>query len=417
MHALYKILASHAGVDSVTPGEIVTANVDFAEVNDLYLQVLKSYEAMGGGKVWNPEKITFIFDHFNPAPSIKAAENHRQMREFCFAQKIPHLVDINEGVCHQVMPERGWVRPGMILVATDSHTVTHGAFGAFGTGVGSTDMASIMQTGKLWFRVPEVIKINVDGILTKGVMAKDVILKIIGELKQDAAVYKAIEFTGSLIENLSVAERMTICNMTVEMGAKTSYIQPNEEVLKYVRERYGDDFTVYQTDPDFAYAAEYHFDVNNLVPQAAAPHSVDNVIPVSEDHLGVRINQVLIGTCTGGRFEDIEVAAKILKGQHIPVHTRLIILPASKEVLSRCLEKGYISDLMAAGATIAAPGCGPCLGVHQGLLADGERCATTSSRNFPGRMGSTKAEIYVVSPATAAASALEGKLADPRKYL
>lgn len=416
MHALEKILASHSGVESVKAGEIVTAEVDLAEINDLYLQVLKSFKDMGGKNVWDPEKIIFIFDHFSPAPSIKAAENHRKMREFCFEQKIPHLADINSGVCHQVMPERGLVRPGMILVATDSHTTTHGAFGAFGTGVGSTDLATILITGKLWFRVPEIIKINIEGKMVPGVMAKDIILKVIGELGQDVAVYKAIEFAGTAIEKMSVAERMVICNMSVEMGAKTSYIQPSDKVLSYVKEHYGNDFTVHSTDPDYEYVESYDFEISDLPPLVAVPHSIDHVLPVTEVE-GVKVDQVLIGTCTGGRVEDIEIAAKILKGRKIAPHTRLVVLPASNEVFKESIQRGYIQELLDSGATVSAPGCGPCLGVHQGLLSAGERCVTTSSRNFPGRMGSAEAEIYAASPATAAATALEGKLVDPRKYL
>lgn len=416
MHALEKILASHAGTQKVATGQIVTAEVDLAEVNDLYLQVLKSFRAMRGKKVWDPSRIAFVFDHFNPAPSIKAAENHRQMRDFCFEQKIPHLFDINCGVCHQVMPEKGLVRPGMILVATDSHATTHGAFGAFGTGVGATDLAMVLLTGKLWFRVPEIIKINIDGQIPVGVMAKDLILKIIGALGQDTAVYKGVEFAGSTVERMSVSDRMTVCNMTVEMGAKTSYIHPNEEVLSYVNDHYGEDYQVLVTDPDFEYENIYDFNIGNLAPQVAVPHSIDHVVSVTERE-GIKIDQVLIGTCTGGRTSDIEIAAGILNGHRIAAHTRLIVLPASKKVLQECIAKGYVQILLDSGATISAPGCGPCLGVHQGLLADGERCVTTSSRNFPGRMGSVQGEIYVSSSATAAASAIEGKLADPRKYL
>lgn len=416
MHALQKILAAHAGVSEVKTGDMITAEVDLAEVNDLYLQVIKSFQEMGGVKVWDPEKVTFIFDHFSPASTIKAAENHRQMREFCFEQHIPHLFDIDCGVCHQVMPEHGLVRPGMVLVATDSHTTTHGAFGAFGTGVGATDLATILITGKLWFRVPEIINIRINGTIPPGVMGKDLVLKVLGELGQDIAVYKGIEYSGPAVEGLSLAERMVLCNMAVEMGAKTAYIQPGEEVLAYVRQRYGPNFTVYETDPGFEYDAVYDFDASDIEPQVALPHSVDNVKPVSAV-APAPINQVFIGTCTGGRVDDIAAAVKILKGHHIPPHTRLVVMPASKEVLKESISKGYIQDLMESGATISAPGCGPCLGVHQGLLADGESCVTTSSRNFPGRMGSVKAEIYIASPATAAATAREGKLADPRKYL
>jgi 3-isopropylmalate dehydratase large subunit len=331
-------------------------------------------------------------------------------------QGIRYLFDVNAGVCHQVMPEAGIVWPGMILVATDSHTTTHGAFGAFSTGVGATDMAAIMLTGELWFRVPEVIKITIDGHLRPGVMAKDVILNIIGALKQDAAVYKAIEYTGSTVDELSVAGRMVICNMAVEMGAKATYIRPDEKIMDYVKANGDHSFTVYDTDPDYQYSEEHHFSMDTLVPQVAVPHSVDSVVPVT-DVAGVPVNQVFIGTCTGGRDEDIEIAARILKGKKVASSCRMVVIPASSNVLLRCMEAGYIKSLLEAGVTLGTPGCGPCAGVHDGVIAAGEVCVSTSSRNFMGRMGSTGAKIYSASPATAAASALAGKLVDPTPYI
>ncbi len=409
MHALWKILAEKSGRENVEAGEIVNAKVDLAEVNDLYLQVIKSFYEMGGKKVWDPDKVTFVFDHYSPTPTIKAAENHKQMREFCDEQNIEKLFDINKGVCHQVMPEAGLVYPGMLLTATDSHTTTHGSFGAFGTGVGATDLATILLEGELWFRVPEVIKINITGDLQQGVMAKDIILHILGELGQDAAVYKAVEFAGPVVENLEMAERMVLCNMSVEMGAKTSYIKPDQTTREYIDKRVDHDYTVYETDEDFEYDEIYEFDVSNLEQVTAAPHSIDNVINVKEAG-DVKIDQVFIGTCTGGRVNDIKTAAEILKGKKIAKGVRLIVIPASDEVMRESMKKGYIDILMESGAAISAPGCGPCLGAHQGVIADGETCVSTSSRNFPGRMGSTGAKIYSASPATAAYSALYGKL-------
>jgi 3-isopropylmalate/(R)-2-methylmalate dehydratase large subunit len=409
MHALWKILAEKSGRENVEAGEIVNAKVDLAEVNDLYLQVIKSFYEMGGKKVWDSDKVTFVFDHYSPTPTIKAAENHKQMREFCDEQNIEKLFDINKGVCHQVMPEAGLVYPGMLLTATDSHTTTHGSFGAFGTGVGATDLATILLEGELWFRVPEVIKINITGDLQQGVMAKDIILHILGELGQDAAVYKAVEFAGPVVENLEMAERMVLCNMSVEMGAKTSYIKPDQTTRKYIDKRVDHDYTVYETDEDFEYDEIYEFDVSNLEQVTAAPHSIDNVINVKEAG-DVKIDQVFIGTCTGGRVNDIKTAAEILKGKKIAKGVRLIVIPASDEVMRGSMKKGYIDILMESGAAISAPGCGPCLGAHQGVIADGETCVSTSSRNFPGRMGSTGAKIYSASPATAAYSALYGKL-------
>ena len=413
MHALEKILAKAAGRDSVSAGEIVNAKVDLAEVNDLYLQTIKSFYEMGGDRVYDPDKITFILDHYAPAPSIQTASNQKEMREFCYDQGIEKLYDINEGVCHQVMVEKGLVWPGMVLVATDSHTTTHGAFGAFGTGVGATDLATIMLTGELWFKVPEVIKIEITGKLNPRVMAKDVILYIISKLGTDGAVYKGVEFTGETVKNMSIAERMVLCNMTVEMGAKTSYIKPDETTFRYVKERTGKDFKVEYTDEDYQYSKEYTFDVSDLKPQVAVPHSVDNGRDMDKVE-DVKVDQVFIGTCTGGRLEDIEAAVKAMNGRSVHSKTRLLIIPASKEVMEKAIEKGYVSTLMKAGATFSSPGCGPCLGTHQGLLAPGEVCATTSSRNFPGRMGSTEADIYLVSPSTAGEIAVNGKISSKK---
>ena len=416
MHAIEKILAKAAGRDQVAAGEIVNCKVDFVEINDLYLQTIYSFYEMGGKKVWDPNKAAFIFDHYAPAPTVKSAQIHKEMRTFATDQNLKYHFDINKGVCHQVMPEAGLVYPGMILVATDSHTTTHGAFGAFGTGVGSTDMATILMSGELWFRVPEVIKIEITGNLQAGVYAKDVVLHILGELKADAAVYQAIEFAGDYIERIGVADRMTICNMAVEMGAKTAYMVPNELVVQYVNERSNTAYQMQKTDDDFEYEATYQFDVNELSPSIAVPFSVDNVKPI-EDVEKVKVDQAFIGSCTGGRLEDIKVAYEILHGKKVHHQTRLVIIPASAEVLQKTIEFGYMQALIEAGATFSAPGCGPCLGVHAGLLADGEVCISATNRNFPGRMGSTGAKIYLASPAVVAASALQGIIADPRIVL
>ena len=419
MHAIEKILAKNSGRTKVSAGEIVTAKVDFAEINDLYLQTVYSFYEMGGKKVWDNERAAFVFDHYAPAPDIKSAANHGEMRKFAKENNLKFHFDTNCGVCHQVMPEAGVIYPGMIVVATDSHTTTHGAFGAMGTGCGATDMATILMTGELWFRVPEIIEVRLDGEPKKGVYPKDVILSVLGKIKADGAVYKAIDFTGSYVEKLGVAGRMVICNMAVEMGAKTAYMQPNQAVLDYVNERAVRQYEVQYTDDDFEYEESYVFDVSELEPQLACPHSVDNVFPLTEvvKEKEVKLNQGYIGSCTGGREEDIEAAAKILEGKHIPEYTRLVVVPASAEVMQNCMKKGYIQSLMAAGATITSPGCGACLGAHEGILAPGEVCITTTNRNFPGRMGSTEAQIYLASPATVAASILNGCITDPRDYI
>ncbi len=419
MHAIEKILAKNSGQRQVKAGEIVTAKVGFAEINDLYLQTIYSFYEMGGEKVWDSERAAFVFDHYAPAPDMKSAANHGEMREFARKNHLKFHFDTNCGVCHQVMPEAGVIYPGMIVVATDSHTTTHGAFGAMGTGCGATDMATILMTGKLWFRVPEIIEVRLEGETKKGVYPKDVILRVVGKLKADGAVYKAIDFTGSYVENLGVSGRMVICNMAVEMGAKTAYMQPNQEVLEYVSERAVRPFETQHTDPDFRYEESHTFDVSVLEPQLACPHSVDNVSSLSDviAQGEIRLDQGYIGSCTGGRAEDIAAAAGILRGRHIAPYTRLVVVPASAAVMQECMEKGYIQELMSAGATIASPGCGACLGAHEGILAPGEVCITTTNRNFPGRMGSTKASIYLASPAVVAASMAEGRITDPRNYL
>ncbi|NLJ91002.1 MAG: 3-isopropylmalate dehydratase large subunit [Clostridiales bacterium] len=412
MHAIEKILAKNSGRDRVKTGEIVTARVDFAEINDLYLQTVYSFREMNGDKVWDKDRVAFVFDHYAPAPTIKTAQIHKEMREFARENDLIYHFDINAGICHQVMPEAGLIYPGSIIVATDSHTTTHGAFGALGTGVGATDMATILISGKLWFRVPEIIEIRIDGTPREGVLPKDIVLFLMGQIKADGAVYKAIDFTGSYIEQLGVAGRMTICNMAVEMGAKTAYMQPNQEVLEYVSKKAVRPFEVVYTDDEFEYSESYCFDISDLTPQVAAPHSVDNVYPIHElDE--IRIDQGFIGTCTGGRLEDIKVAADILRGKKISDHVRLIVIPASTQVMMEAIERGYFQDLVDAGATISTPGCGPCLSAHEGVLAPNEVCITASNRNFPGRMGSTQAEIYLASPATVAASVLTGYLTNP----
>ena len=419
MHAIEKILAKNSGRTNVKTGEIVTASIDFAEINDLYLQTVYSFYEMGGEKVWDNTRCAFVFDHYAPAPDQKSAQNQREMREFAKKNDLKFHFDINCGVCHQVMPEAGVIYPGMIIVATDSHTTTHGAFGALGTGCGATDMATILMTGQLWLRVPEIIEVRLEGKPAPGVYPKDVILNVLGKIKADGAVYKAIDFTGSYVDSLNVAGRMVLCNMAVEMGAKTAYMQPNEDVLNYVKARAVRPVEVQFTDPGYSYAESHFFDVSTMEPTLASPGSPDNAVKLTDVLASgdVVLDQGYIGSCTGGREEDLVQAADILRGKHIAPGTRLIVVPASSEVLQNCIEKHIIQDLMSAGATITAPGCAACLGVHEGILAEGEVCISSTNRNFPGRMGSNKAQIYLASPAAVASSMLEGKIADPRKYL
>lgn len=412
MHVIEKILARASKKASVNTGEIVIADIDFCEINDLYLQTVYSFYEMGGTKVWDPEKVTFVFDHYAPASTIKAAQIHKEMREFATEQNFIHHFDVNAGICHQVMPEAGLVYPGMILLATDSHTTTHGAFGALGTGIGATDMATVLMTGKLWMRVPEIIEIKIDGNPSQNVMPKDVILHVMERIRADGAVYKAIDFTGTYVENLDVAGRMVLCNMAVEMGAMTAYMSPNDKVLQYLDQRVKTPYEVLETDEDFIYAQSHCFNIDSLVPQVSKPSSVDNVFNLHTDQK-IRVDQCFVGTCTGGRLEDLEIAAKVVSGKQISKHVRFLVIPASKEVMEKAMDAGYIQTLMKAGATISTPGCGPCLGAHEGVLAHGEVCVSASNRNFPGRMGSTQGDIYLASPMSVAASALTGYLTNP----
>ena len=416
MHAIEKILARAATRDSVSTGQIVNCRIDLAEVNDLYPQAIFSFYEMGGKKVHSPDRIAFILDHYAPASSIQQAENQKLMREFCREQKIGLLFDVNSGVCHQVLVDHGLVYPGMILIATDSHTTTHGAFGAFGTGVGATDLAVIMATGHLWLRVPEIIRINLSGRLPRGVYAKDVILHIIGELGADYAIYKAVEFAGPALVNWSVSERMALCNMTTEMGAKAAYIQPDQVTYDFLNGKVDRKFESLESDADFQYAEELFFDVARIGPRLAVPQSVDNVRPLAE-LVGTPVHQAYLGSCTGGRAEDIAVAARILDGQKIHPTTRFIVVPASRNVFLEALQRGDVQRLVAAGATFVTPGCAACLGTHEGILAKDEVCIASTNRNFPGRMGHPQSAVYLGSPASVAAAALTGRITDPCKVL
>lgn len=416
MHAIEKLLAEKAGKETVSAGEIVNCDVDIAGINDLYLQTVRSFFEMGGDEVFDADKIVIFFDHYAPCATITQAENHKQFREFCFSQGIEKLMDIDQGVCHQVLADKGLVHPGEIVVVTDSHTTTHGAFGAFGTGVGATDLATIMITGKLWFMVPEIFRVHLIGKLAPGVFAKDVILHIIGDLGADYGVYKAVEFTGPALAELSVSERMCLCNMSTEMGCKASYIQPDAVTMEFLKKNVIRPYKIYETDEDYSYAAELTYDVSAIRPQVAAPSSVDNVFPL-EKYAGTSIDEAYLGSCTGGRLEDLAIAARILKGSHLPKTTRMIVVPASKKVMEDAISLGYIQELMSAGATITAPGCAACLGVHQGMLAGGEVCISSTNRNFPGRMGHVDGKIFLASPAAVAASAREGRITDPAACL
>jgi 3-isopropylmalate/(R)-2-methylmalate dehydratase large subunit len=415
MNILEKILANASGKQQVSPGEIIEANIDAAMIHDLTGPLaIKSFREIGAKKVWDNNKVVIILDHLVPASSIISANLHRIVRNFAEEQNIRNFYDVGRGgVCHQVMPEKGHVRPGEVIVGADSHTCTYGAFGAFATGIGSTEMAAVFATGKLWFRVPEVIKVNVTGKLQRMVTPKDVTLNIVGRIGADGAIYKGLEFCGSTIREMSVDGRMVLCNMAVEMGAKAGIIEPDQKTLDYVKARTDKQFKPVKSDPDATYERVVDVNVSALEPQVAVPHSVDNVKPVS-DVEDVAVDQAFIGSCTNGRLEDLRSAAQILKGKKIARGVRLVVIPASQEIYLNALNEGLIRTFMDAGATIGNPNCGPCLGGHMGILAEGEACISSSNRNFVGRMGSTKSFVYLASPATVAASAITGKITDPR---
>jgi len=404
-----KILARGANKRKVEPGEIVVVDVDIAMSHDSTTPLaIKPFYRISN-KVFDKNKIVIFFDHIVPPPNIDASILHRKIRKFIEEQG---LVNVHwEGVCHQVLAEK-YVKPGYIVIGADSHTCTLGALGAFATGVGSTDIAAIYATGKCWLRVPETYRINILGRIPKGVYAKDIILKIIGELKADGAVYKSIEFHGNVVKEFSVSSRLTLTNMVVEMGAMNGIIEPDEKTLRYT----GYKGVSLKSDGDAEYEEIFEFNVDGMSPQVACPHNVDNVKSIEEVE-GIEIDQAFIGTCTNGRVEDIAVAVRILDGRRINRSVRMIVTPASNKVYLECLRRGYIEKLMEAGAIITNPGCGPCLGRHEGVLAPGEICISTSNRNFMGRMGSPEAKIFLASPATVAASAIKGKITDPRRYL
>lgn len=418
MNIIEKILANSAVKPEVTPGEIVETNIDVAMIHDLTGPLaIKSFHQIGAKKVWDNNKIVIILDHLVPASSVISAGLHKIVRNFADEQNIKNFYDVGRGgVCHQVMPEKGYVRPGEVIVGSDSHTCTYGAFGAFATGIGSTEMAAVFATGKLWFRVPQVIKVDISGKFQKLVSAKDLTLKIVGTIGADGAIYKGLVFGGSTIQDMTIDSRMVLTNMAVEMGAKVGIIEPDQKTLDYVKTRTSKPLNPVNSDPDATYEKVVNMDISDLEPQVAVPHSVDNVKSVSEVE-DIEINQGFIGSCTNGRLEDLREAAKILKGKKISKSVRLIVIPASQEIYLNAINEGLINLLMNAGAIIGNPNCGPCLGGHMGIMADGEACISTSNRNFIGRMGSTKSYVYLASPATVAASALTGKITDPRKKL
>jgi 3-isopropylmalate/(R)-2-methylmalate dehydratase large subunit len=408
-----KVISRASGKEAAV-GEIVSAKIDLAMSHENSALVMRSFREMKAERIWDPERVVMLFDHRAPANTIKAAEGHKAVREFAKTEGVGSFYDMKEGICHQVLPEKGHVCPGMLIVGTDSHTTTYGALGAFSTGIGATEMASVWATGELWLKVPETRRYVLKGALSESVHAKDVILHIIGQAGSDGADYQCVEFTGPVVDAMSVSGRMVLCNMSVEMGAKAGVCFPDRRTEEYLRTRAKGGWTTVSSDAEAEISRTLEMDLSCLGPQVACPHAVDNVRPVEEVE-GVPVDQAVIGSCTNGRMEDLEVAEKVLRGKKVSVSTRLIIVPASREVYLQAVEAGIIASFIRAGAVVTNPGCGPCLGAHQGLLAPGERCIATTNRNFQGRMGSTQAEVYLASPEVVAASAVAGVISDPRR--
>lgn len=408
-----KILSKSSGSD-VYAGDYTTAEIETAMVQDGTAPLtIKAIDEMEAEEVWDPERIVLVIDHTVPSASVGTSSMHKSMREFASEHGIENIY-YGEGICHQIMVEKGHVKPSKVIVGADSHTCTYGALGAFGTGIGSTEMASVFLSGSLWFKVPETMKFETSGELPDRVGAKDLALKIVGEVGSDGATYKAVEYSGEPIERMSVGERMTLSNLAVEMGAKAGIIEPDEKVTNYLKDRVEGEIELTSNDEDAEFESVLDFDVSDLEPQIACPHQVDNVSPISEMK-GTNLDQIFLGTCTNGRLEDLETAAEILDGNKIHPDVRMIINPASKEIYIKAMQKGLIGTFIESGCIVNNPGCGPCAGSHQGILAPGEKCLSTANRNFKGRMGSEEAEIYLGSPATIAASAIEGEISDPRE--
>ncbi len=410
-----KALGRKAG-RPVRAGEVITVSPDYYLSHDNSSAIIGEFKKLGLKKVVAPQKIVIVLDHIVPAADEKYAQNHKTIREFVAEQRIPHFFDIHAGVCHQVFSEASFALPGAVIMGSDSHTTTYGAFGAFSAGIGRTETASLWATDEIWLRVPETLRIEFSGRFPAGVYAKDAILKILGDQGADRANYEAVEFAGPAAGEFSLASRMVLCNMAAEMGAKNGYFEVDDKTLAWLKERAKGPYVVLKSDPDAAYEAVLKYDLSALEPMIACPHSVDNVKPVSAV-AGKPFHQALIGTCTNGRLEDLEVAAAILKGRKVHPNIRTLVLPASREVYLAAVRKGLIEIFLEANCVMVNPGCGPCLGAHEGILAPGEIVVGTSNRNFKGRMGGRDSEIYLASPATVAASAIEGKITDPRSYV
>ncbi|MEE0898799.1 MAG: 3-isopropylmalate dehydratase large subunit [Acutalibacteraceae bacterium] len=409
-----KILADHAGLDSVVAGQLISAKLDIVLGNDITTPVaINEFKKAGFESVFNKDKIAVVLDHFVPNKDIKAAEQSKQCREFSCSQCISHFYDVGKmGIEHALLPEQGVVTAGDCIIGADSHTCTYGALGAFSTGVGSTDMAAGMATGSAWFKVPSAIKFNLTGKLPANCSGKDVILYIIGKIGVDGALYRSMEFTGEGVATLSMDDRLCICNMAIEAGAKNGIFPVDKVTMDYLEGRSERYPVVYQADEDAEYDEVIEVNLSELVPIVSCPHLPENTKPARELS-EIKVDQVVIGSCTNGRMEDMEAAFKVLNGKKVADGVRCIIIPATMEIYRECVDKGYVTAFIDAGAVVSTPTCGPCLGGYMGILAAGERCIATTNRNFVGRMGHVESEVYLASPLTAATSALTGYITDP----
>ncbi len=408
-----KILASHAGLDKVSPGQLISAKLDIVLGNDITTPVaVNEFKKAGFDKVFDKDKVAIVLDHFVPNKDIKAAQQSKQCREFACEHCVSHFYDVGKmGIEHALLPEQGVVTAGDCIIGADSHTCTYGALGAFSTGVGSTDMAAGMATGMAWFKVPSAIKFNLTGKLPANCSGKDVILTIIGMIGVDGALYRSMEFTGEGVSTLSMDDRLCICNMAIEAGAKNGIFPVDEKTVEYMNERSERSPRIFEADADAEYDETYEINLSEIVPTVSCPHLPENTHPAKE--LGdIKIDQVVIGSCTNGRMEDMEAAYKILNGKKVADGVRCIIIPATMQIMRECVEKGYVTAFIDAGAVVSTPTCGPCLGGYMGILAEGESCIATTNRNFVGRMGHVESEVYLASPYTAAASALTGYISE-----
>ena len=413
-----KILAAHAGLREVTAGQLINAKLDIVLGNDITTPVaIHEFKKAGFTDVFDKDRVTIVLDHFVPNKDIKAAEQSKTCREFACSHCVSHFYDVGKmGIEHALLPEQGIVTAGDCIIGADSHTCTYGALGAFSTGVGSTDMAAGMATGMAWFKVPSAIKFNLTGKLPENCSGKDVILTIIGMIGVDGALYKSMEFTGEGVKNLSMDDRLCICNMAIEAGAKNGIFPVDDITLAYLQDRSEREPVVYEADPDAEYEKVIDIDLAKIVPTVACPHLPENTHPASELH-DIKVDQVVIGSCTNGRMEDMEAAYSILNGKKIADGIRCIIIPGTMQIYRECVERGYVTAFIDAGAVVSTPTCGPCLGGYMGILAAGERCVSTTNRNFVGRMGHVDSEVYLASPAVAAASGITGHISHPEEVM